>query len=204
MKENRAINRYTNTTTSGNIIWGFKGFGALFEGKDNEIHVSKKDLVKHISNLHLFMGKAQKVTTQALFEYIGKDDKIFQQIMVDYPYNIRTHEIKEGIEIPEIYVNMPLENGENKMFLSKIGNFMIDADRFKQIITAIYEMRKSIKAQKIEMGITTRDTLDFAVDISGKSAVIGGRVSELEQANVTSGRSYQPQYEQPQEQRRSM
>lgn len=195
MKENRPIAKHIDTYRAGDFTWAHKGYGYINTPKENEIFVTKNNMKEEISNLLLFKGSAQKISAPALWEYTGKDERIFSQIMRDYAYNIKTHKLAEGItDPPIIYIPLPLTNEENALFHSIAGNYGFGANRFKQVITQIFKMRRAIKILDSDMTGTTNKTLGVAVTITDKGAVIGRGVSRLRQEDTVSGH---PQYQEP-------
>ncbi len=203
MKENRPISKHTDTYRAGDYIWAFKGYGAIVSMKENEIYVAKKDMVEQISNLLLFKGEVQKITSTALWEYIGKDERVFAQIMIDYPYNKKTHQLSEGItDPPIIFIPLPHSNQENTLFYSMKGGYGFGANRFKQVITELFKMRRAIRILDTDMTGTSTKTLGVAVTITDKAAVIGSGVSRLRQEDIkTRPGAYQPEPRQPEERR---
>jgi len=207
LPENRPINKNIDTYRSGDFIWAYKGYGAIVNSIENEIFVAKRDMVAEISNLLMFKGKAQKITSSVLFEYIGKNEFVFQQIMHGYSYYPKTHKLSEKIaDPPIIYIPIELKNGEKEHFYSIKGNYKFNADRSKSVIRELFKMRKAIKILNIDMTTTSGNTLATAVTISDKASVIGDRVNQLRKEEIF--RKEQPQQQQQQydnqQQRRQM
>ena len=200
LPENRPINKNIDTYRSGDFIWAYKGYGAIVNSIENEIFVAKRDMVAEISNLLMFKGKAQKITSSVLFEYIGKNEFVFQQIMHGYSYYPKTHKLSEKISDPPIiYIPLELKNYEKEHFYSIKGDYTFGADRSMSVIRELFKMRKAIKMLNIDMTTTSGNTLATAVTISDKASVIGNRVNQLQREDILR-KEQQPQQNQQQQQ----
>jgi len=185
LPENKPINKNIDTFRCGDFVWAYKGYGAIVNSIENEIFVSRKGMVAEISNLLLFKGKAQKITSSVLFEYVGKNEFVFQQIMHGYSYYPKTHKLSEKISDPPIiYIPLELKNYEKEHFYSIKGDYTFGADRSMSVIRELFKMRKAIKMLNIDMTTTSGNTLATAVTISDKASVIGNRVNQLQREDI--------------------
>ena len=187
------INRYIETDKAGDFVWTYKGYGFLRNTKENEIHISRRDLYLDISNLSLFKGKAQAISTVALFEFVGKNEDIFRRIMKDNKYNIKTHRPIDEMSTLKIFMYMELSNSEKELYHTVHGNYSFGADRTKFIIRELFKMKRYIEYLNVDITNRTTKTLGTALDFSKSSANIGHGVRRLKQEDIVRVKPNEPQ-----------
>ncbi len=182
------LNRCPDLYTSKGFLWTFEGYDRIVTQTEQKMHISRMDMVTTVGKNILFKGEAAKITPRQLYDYLGKNKRLFYEIMHETVENFDVKAVLD--DAPQIFVPIPMGNAEKEAFYTLRGNYGFDSDRFSYIINLMFKIRNGTGSLDNEMHKSITSMMkhgeDFVSSISrmGREADQTKRTKTAEQVKT--------------------
>lgn len=183
-KENRPIPKSSDVYSQGGFTWMFKGYDAILESKEPELHFSKDSMLAKVGINYIFQGARQEISRDFLMTYIKNNPRLYRRIFSTINYddpNLR------------IFIPVPLPPEETKRFYSLSGQHSFRADRFSDVIRTLFKMRKGISFLDLQMTESSKDMLRKGTTMSQQTAIMSDAVGKTQGQKIVDYREMDAQ-----------
>lgn len=175
------------------------GYDAYIDEENNDFYISKEEMAEQVGKHIIFWGRLKRRSVQYLYNYIGKDPHLLNDILNNRGILIQNDKVTYAPKGLNIYIPVPVTYSITKQFLSLKGNYGIYSDRFNLILEMLLDMRRNIRHSYPHLASANKTVLEDAKKIAQGTAVIAGEFKKTRGTDLVDERRQQPQQQQQQQ-----